>query len=390
MESDSPILLDVSRLIWRAWKGQLPTGIDRACLAYVRYYHEHALAVLQRGGFTRVLGRGSSRWLFDLLAERPANFRTDLLRLLGPQFVPGRAVGERALKNMVYLNIGHTGLDRPGHGLWVMRTGVRAVYYVHDLIPITHPQFARAQEPQRHAARIEGVLRYGRAVLANSQDSIDALSSFAAKVGVAVPETLLAPLGAEQNSYIALPRPLAQSYFVVLGTIEARKNHALLLDVWRALVARLGNETPRLIIIGQRGWSINDVACALDEDKQLQPHVLELRRCSDAELHHWLAHAQALLFPSFVEGQGLPLIEALGAGTPVIASNLAVFRETAGDIPEYLDPNDANAWTRVVLSYADKDSEQRNAQLARMAGYHSLTWAEHFAKVNEWLNGLKR
>jgi glycosyltransferase involved in cell wall biosynthesis len=386
---DSPILLDVSRLIWRAWRRQLPTGIDRACLAYVRYYHERALAVLQRGGFTRVLGRRPSRRLFDLLLERPADFRAELLRLLGPQFVPGRAVGERALKDMVYLNIGHTGLDRPGHGLWVMRTGVRAVYYIHDLIPITHPQFARAQEPQRHAARMESVLRYGRAVLANSQDSIAALNCFAAKGGFAVPETLLVPLGVEQNFYFAHPRPLAEPYFVVLGTIEARKNHALLLDVWRALAERLGNETPRLVIIGQRGWSVGDVLYALDEDERLRPLVLELGRCSDEELHQWLTHAQALLFPSFVEGQGLPLIEALAAATPVIASDLSVFRETAGDIPEYLDPNDVDAWTQVVLSYTSGESTARNAQLSRMEKYRPPTWDEHFQKVDQWLGELE-
>lgn len=389
MGFDSPILLDVSRLIWRAWRGQLPTGIDRACLAYVRHYFEHALAVLQRGGFTRVLGRGPSRRLFDLLLKRPADFRSELLRLLGPQFVPGRAVSERALKDMLYLNIGHTGLDRPGHGLWVKRTGVRAVYYIHDLIPITHPQFARSQEPQRHAARMESALVHGHAILANSQDSLDTLATFAATRNLPMPQSMRAPLGIEEAIYSLSPRRLSEPYFVVLGTIEARKNHALLLDVWRTLADRLGDDTPRLIIIGQRGWSVDDVVRVLDEDDRLRPHVLELGRCSDAELHQWLEHAQALLFPSFVEGQGLPLIEALAAGTPVIASNLAVFRETASDIPEYLDPNDVDGWVRVVLSYTDKDSEQRNAQLARMAGYRAPTWEEHFAQVDEWLSGLK-
>lgn len=389
MGSDSPILLDVSRLIWRTWRGQLPTGIDRACIAYVRHYRDCALAVLQRGGFTRVLGRGPTRRLFDLLLERPADFRTELLRLLGPQFVPGRAVGERALKDMLYLNIGHTGLDRPGHGLWVKRTGVRAVYYIHDLIPITHPQFARAQEPHRHAARMESVLKHGCAVLANSHDTIDALAAFAAERSLIMLDDLVVPLGVEQTSYSSNPRPLAESYFVILGTIEARKNHKLLFDVWRRLAELAGKEMPRLVIIGQRGWSVDDVVRALDEDDRLRPHVLERGRCSDEELHQWLAHAQALLFPSFVEGQGLPLIEALGMGTPVIASDLAVFRETVGDIPEYLDPNAIDAWTRVIRSYADKDSAQRYAQLARMEGYRPPTWGGHFEQVDKWLEGLK-
>ncbi len=61
------------------------------------------------------------------------------------------------------------------------------------------------------------------------------------------------------------------------------------------------------------------------------------------ELSNWLAHARALLFPSFAEGFGLPVVEALSVGTPVIATDLPAFREAAGSIPEYLDPLDGPA-----------------------------------------------
>ena len=117
---DSPVLLDVSRLIWRGWRGQLPTGIDRACLAYIDHYRRRALAVIQRGGFTRVLGKADSGALFDLLLRpRQRNFRADMLRVLARAMLPGRSPARKRIENLAYINVGHTGLERAGHGRWV-------------------------------------------------------------------------------------------------------------------------------------------------------------------------------------------------------------------------------------------------------------------------------
>lgn len=363
------------------------TGIDRACLAYVEHYQDRALAVVQRGGFTRVLNAGQSRRLFALLIGQPADFRIRLRGLI----VRGvwRGADRSSVRGALYLNVGHTGLDQPGHARWVHRHNLRAVYYVHDLIPVTHPQFSRAGEPQRHALRMRNVLRCAQGVIANSADSIDALTRFAQDQRVAMPPSLSAPLGLTGTGVIAsTDRPCIAPYFVIVGTIEGRKNHRLLLSVWRDLIRRMGGATPRLVIIGQRGWSADDVFDALDSDPELRPHIVELGRCEDDELWRYIVHAQALLFPSFVEGQGLPLIEALSVGTPVIASDLNVFRETAAAIPEYLDPSDSAAWADMIMNYSRADAPQRAAQIARMAGFQAPTWTNHFASVEAWLESL--
>jgi TetR/AcrR family transcriptional repressor of mexJK operon len=79
----------------------------------------------------------------------------------------------------------------------------------------------------------------------------------------------------------------------MLGTIEPRKNHALLLDVWRTLVARHGDRTPRLVVIGQRGWACEEVWNALDRELALKPYIVERASCSDAELAAYLRRAHA-------------------------------------------------------------------------------------------------
>ncbi|MEG2045283.1 MAG: glycosyltransferase [Comamonas sp.] len=156
----------------------------------------------------------------------------------------------------------------------------------------------------------------------------------------------------------------------------------LLLNVWRALVQRDGERAPRLVIVGQRGWECEQVLDLLDRCEALRGFVLERQGCDDTELATLLAHAQALLFPSFAEGYGMPMVEALAAGVPVLASDLPAFREVAGDVPEYLDPLDGPGWIRAIDDYVHMNGARRRAQLARMHGWQAPTWKAHFDQVH--------
>jgi hypothetical protein len=85
----------------------------------------------------------------------------------------------------------------------------------------------------------------------------------------------------------------------------------------------------------------------------------------------YLRHARVLLLPSFVEGYGLPMIEALSLGVPVIASNLPVFHEVAADIPDYLDPIDSTRWMNCVESFCNPASGLRTRPTCQDDGVHS-------------------
>jgi len=117
----------------------------------------------------------------------------------------------------------------------------------------------------------------------------------------------------------------------------------------------------------------------------LKNHVHELGACSDGELASWMLHAQALLFPSFAEGYGMPMVEALQLGVPVLASKLPVFREIAGHVPEYLDPIDGLGWSNAILAYADSNGSARSQQCARIGKFRAPTWREHFEVVESLL-----
>jgi glycosyltransferase involved in cell wall biosynthesis len=385
VSDDASLLFDVTRLIWRRWHGLHPTGIDRVCLAYLERYAEDAQAVVQQRRIRRILDRRSSSALFDLLAKPHRHFRRELMRV-ALRFGLRRSCNGRG---RLYLNLGHTGLNEDGFVDWVRQAGVRPIYFVHDLIPITHPEYCRAGEREKHAARVRTVLMTAAGVITNSGLTVNHLEDFARQEELKIPPTVAALLGSD-----ALPScsPNASKTepptFVILGTIEARKNHLLLLQVWSRIVERLGQGAPRLLVIGQRGWECEQAIDLLERAEALKGSVIEIGACSDEMLAFHLANARALLFPSLVEGYGLPLVEALRAGVPVIASDLQVFREIAGDVPDYLDPLDGLGWERAILNYTEDASSARGAQLERIAGYRAPTWEEHFSRVRIWLSTL--
>ena len=374
----------MTRLIWRRWRGRQPTGIDRVALAYLRHFSAQSQAVVQHERIRRILDEAASQQLFSMLEAPSARFRSSLV--FGALGNIARFNGQG--QGRFYLNVGHTGLNSEGFRRWVSNENVRPIYMVHDLIPITHPQFCRSGEYARHRARMQTVMQTASGVIGNSQATLDDLAAFARSERLNMPPALAAWLGTDPLRAESGGGTMDRPTFVALGTIEARKNHPLLLNIWSRLIDRLGSNAPQLLIIGGRGWEAGPVFDLLDRSEKLRGYVVELNNCSDEELAAHLVSARALLFPSLTEGYGLPLVEALTLGVPVIASDLPVFREIGGDIPIYLSSNDEQGWETRILNYAGSKSADRAAQIKRMRGFQAPSWKTHFEKVERWLQSL--
>ena len=383
--SDRDVLLDVSRLIWRLWRGRLPTGVDRVCLAYLDHYRSRSRAVVQRRGRYFVLSGRHSDELFELLLRGPSGFRRQLLWLGVRAFASARRSPER--KGLIYLNVGHTGLDDPKLGEWIAEAGARAVFLVHDLIPLLHPEFCRPGEQARHERRIENVLKTASGIIANSNATLRDLQTFASARGLPMPPAVAAFIAGSEIPPDVVPRRFDRPHFVTVGTIEGRKNHRLLLHLWRRMAIEGASEVPLLVIVGQRGWEADEAIAMLDRRDGIKDHVIELGRCSDEGLAAIMAGARALLMPSFAEGFGLPVAEALELGTPVIASDLAVFDEFAADIPTYIDPLDEGAWKGAIEDFVG-DVAERQRQLRHMKGFRAPNWQAHFDIVDRWIETL--
>jgi glycosyltransferase involved in cell wall biosynthesis len=380
------VLIDVTRLVDRLMQGRLPTGVDRVSLAYVRHFAHHAAALIRFAGCWIVLSRADSERLFIALLTPPERFAWWVRWLVARNLA--RSGSPERLTGRLLLNTGHSGLDEADYAHRVRRYGLKPFFFVHDLIPLSHPEYCRAGEGDRHGRRMDTVLRVGEGVIVNSVVTRSDLENYARSARRPLPPSVVAPPAPGQLPPGDAQAPLGYPYFVVLGTIEPRKNHWLILHVWRELAERLKDATPRLVVIGQLGWECENVLDMLERCAALKPLVIRRSACTDAELATWLRHARALLFASFVEGFGIPLVEALSLGVPAITSDLPVFLEIAGDIPDYLDPIDGAGWQALVLEYARPDSPRRQAQLQRMHGYAAPNWNDHFALVEDFMDRL--
>jgi glycosyltransferase involved in cell wall biosynthesis len=382
------VLIDVTRLALRRARGLLPTGVDRVGLAHVEHHRDRARAVLVHRRFCAVLRAADSRAAFDWLLSPPPPTAEGLRAWARLARWCLRAERRPAVQGQPLLHTAHQGLESADHALGLRRRGVHPVYVVHDLIPITHPEYTRLGEDERHRRRMRHALAHGRGIVVNSLATLTALTCHARETGLPLPPTVVAPLAPGVRRAAAGGRPMAAPYFVVLGTVEPRKNHGLLLKVWRELVQRGGAAAPHLVVIGRRGWDVVETMNLLQRCPALQGHVHHHAGCGDAELATWLHHAQALLFPTFCEGYGLPAVEAVAAGVPVIASDLPVFRESVGDVPEYVSPLDGPRWRDLVADYAGPRSARREAQLQRIARFRAPSWDDHHRPVRQLLEAL--
>ena len=386
------IVIDATRLVRRTLQDLLPTGIDRAGLAYVDHYQGHALAMVVWLSWAFILTPSASRQLWRLLLRPQHTARSRMhpmmLRLVVLRGVLGGLLWPRRIMGHVLLNTSHSGLEQSRYGAMIRRLGLQPVFLIHDLIPITHPEFCRPGERRRHSTRIQTALEHGAGLITNSDATLRQITDHAEQTRMPLPTMVTARLAPGLRRSPPGPRPPGAPYFVVLGTIEPRKNHYMLLQLWRRLVEQAGTGAPRLMVVGRRGWEIEHVVDLLDRCEPLRSFVIEHPACTDPDLNTYLHHSRALLYPSMAEGYGLPIIEALALGVPVIASNLPVFREVGGEIPEYVDPLDARRWGEVIMDYARPDSALRARQLQRICEFAEPTWSEHFEIVDRLIGNL--
>lgn len=385
MTACKPILIEISRLIFRLMKGKTITGIDRVTLAYIQHYADSAQAVVSFKGNVNIFNRQQSRVLFQILCHKqPKLFSASSLNILVEHLFKNEQ-DNSCYAGCIYLNLNHKGIESQAYIRKIRQLKLKTVFFVHDLIPVYYPEYCRAQEQAKHTLRIRYMLQVGHAILVNSAFTKAELLQFAREQCLTAPEITVALLSSDLHHLFEteklLPALHHKKYFVVLATIEARKNHLLLLQIWQRLIQQLGEQAPYLVLVGQRGWEADQVFNLLDRCATLKGRVIECSSSCDVELKATLSHAQALLFPSFVEGFGLPLVEALSLGVPVIASDIAVFKEIGQGVPEYIDTLDSKLWFDMILEYNKNASLLRADQLLRMKHYQHWEWQDHFNTI---------
>jgi glycosyltransferase involved in cell wall biosynthesis len=225
------------------------------------------------------------------------------------------------------------------------RHGVKFSMLIYDLIPLENESFVE----QRHVAQFRNWLTEAMpvadVVLTISMHSRAALIKLSAAAAWSLPRIEVVKLGsglsdrpiAEQQRTLSFP----PRYVLFVSTLEIRKNHRLLVRVWRRLQERHGSDAvPVLVFAGQIGWLVDDLLAELAASDYLGGKIKLMAGLSDAELRRAYSGCLFTVYPSLCEGWGLPIAESLAQGKFCVASNATSIPEVGGDLIDYFDPSD--------------------------------------------------
>ncbi|MEM6548601.1 MAG: glycosyltransferase [Pseudomonadota bacterium] len=398
------LLFDASRLYQRR-HSRVASGIDRVNLRHAVHFLRHseiegffglrrgeAFELLPHALAARFLDHLEAVWLKDREPSDAGDAVTELDRLLADpleartQALDTRLRLKEGRRPAIYFNSGHAELDRFAYLNGIReRQSQRMIFYIHDLIPSDLPEYVPDGQGVVHRDRLRTISRFRPWVLANSVDTAQRYRAFHRAAGREVDVPAVIKIGIEPKFLRPVPMetPEGPPRFLMLGTIEPRKNHIAMLHLWRRFAATLPvGDIPRLVIVGRRGWQNEEVFSLLDQCPLLRDVVEQHASLSDTQLLAEMARARALLFPSFAEGWGMPVLEAIAHGLPVIAADIPVLREAGGSVPEFIDPLAVDLWGEAILDYARPEATRRRVQLDRMAARALPDWSTHLADLD--------
>ncbi len=433
------LFLDVTRIATRMI-GSAPTGIDRVEYAYANGILDessgiNSISVITTPLFTgaigkplirEVLGRVALAWKLESSPQEDPLYAR-LKQHLETPFDPQRAESVRIrdltlfqrtrnqaifpLRSLVrasvrlkrwmarradvpgiYLNSSHTQLEKFDRFAWTIPASIRCVFFIHDLIPIDYPEFVSPGSCARHEGRMDTVGRLASGIIVNSSYTAQSVAAYLESKNVPLPPIETVPLGVTEwfMKGRELDPPRAEvPYFVMISTIEPRKNMLFLFAVWRRLTEIFGPATPRLVIVGHRGWENENVIDVLERSRRLAPFIVEVSGISDAGLASLMQGATAVVLPSSEEGFGLPVAEALALGVPVVASDIPAHREVGNSYATFLDPIDGLGWVRTLSEFAEPGSARRRHAVALASSYRAMTLSQHVERATAFVQRVK-
>jgi glycosyltransferase involved in cell wall biosynthesis len=261
------------------------------------------------------------------------------------------------------------------------RYGIKFSVLISDLIPIENESLVEQWHVLEFKKWIREAVANSDVLLNVSKYSRNAVVDLATGAGWPLPRIEVLDLGtglsdrtiAGDRGVISLP----PRYVLVVSTIEVRKNHRLLVRVWRRLIERHGADAiPVLVFAGQIGWMVNELLDDLAASNYLNGKIVLKHDLSDSELRQAYRSCLFTVFPSLCEGWGLPIAESLVQGKFCVASNRTSIPEVGGDFVDYFDPSDEDE----ALAKIERvlfDPAYLAAREARLqAEYRPRTWAD--------------
>jgi glycosyltransferase involved in cell wall biosynthesis len=258
--------------------------------------------------------------------------------------------------------------------------GVRYAALVHDVLPLTHPHFWPPSKRAVKRAAFASLRRSDATIFTSTEHNATAIRSLMQREARVVRFGCGQLTDAEADDALEKPLPERGSHLLYVGAFEPRKNVIGLVDVFERAVAELDVELS-LLLIGEGSTGYVRALSERIARSHLRDSIRVVRSADRATTLHTMQTATALLFPSVAEGFGLPIVEALALGTPVVASDLPEIRSWAGDAILYAPPARPLDWLDPIAIALSSDAARRRSgqELAKR-----FRWAQGARAISDF------
>jgi len=263
------------------------------------------------------------------------------------------------------------------------RIKFRFVLLCYDLIPLLFPHFYLNHDVDLFRAYMHQALAAADLIVVTSRKTEQDCQAYLTQRAIDVSKIAVAPLGFDfdgcESRISSLPDGLAPGRFVLMvSTIEPRKGHRLLYNVWRRLVTDGVTQTHefKLVFVGRRGWMVDDLLQQIKTDRVVSDQILIMSGIDDDLLKALYERAAFCVYPSYYEGYGLPICEAFSYGKAVIASTGGALPELAEGLSSCLDPEDEEAWYQSIRQWIERPDIRAPFEQAIRRQFKHPTWSE--------------
>ena len=253
------------------------------------------------------------------------------------------------------------------------------VVTIHDVSYARHPEWYPYRRDLARRAFYRRSARRADVVLTDSQFSA---SEITAAYGIPRERITVAPLGVDGRFSPAgpadaceLPQEISGPFVLHVGDLHERRNLPTVVDAVIAARRHFGGASAVSLVLAGVDRGVGDALCGIAAEADVPEAVVKLGPVSEELLLSLYRCASALVYPSLYEGFGLPALEAMACGTPVIASRAASIPEVVGDAGFLLDPLDVAAWTDAIVNVINDDDRRGQLRSRGLARASQFTWS---------------
>jgi glycosyltransferase involved in cell wall biosynthesis len=319
---------------------------------------------------------------FELISPKPFDESVEREAVANLSFIKGKSssirghwwsVGLPLYAKRVGLDLFHgTNFELP---LWSRR---RTVLTIHDLSALQYPELHRPRLARRARVRLPLAAKLARAIITPTEAvKREVCSQFRLKPEKVTaiheaPRSVFRPLSMDETFVIRKRLGIEDDFVLFVGTLEPRKNLLTLLKAFDQILRHTAWR-PQLVVVGGEGWLMDETFSFLKESG-INEHLRLVGYLDDQELRALYSSCKAFIYPSLSEGFGLPPLEAMACGAPVIASRIPALREILGDAAILVEPVDVEGVARAIIDILENEEGRKSLASAGLKQAAKFSW----------------